>query len=821
MAGLFPVSGPSGGGGGGGTTIPLGDVLELGPRTLGAGLGLSTPYDPTTFAIEVIESPTYLTGSRVEIGLPVSFDFPYPCYSFAFEYSLFEAPRGRIDAIFPTGDLAPETDPSKLPQQALTVEEGIRMLDGQFSPTKITLLSPSPNYLATGAADQQVRLVSIDYVHVLDPSQVPSYFDSNFKFSGTGIYTAAEMDMPAPLDDAGLLLYKRTAIEGENPTATFSEMLNNECRAANKFFRYEVDQIALYPFDAGPTTVLEDKILSPLSMTYAWNQSKFFGGYEISFTGRTEEDTGTETDGTVTVTRYEFENAISTADLRSPLPLLGGIVYSSGEELKEPGNCFDNGGRTKKGRRIREVNGTPVEVGEVTYGLVFTSRDAYTYASVGLAGAATVFKKIIKPSMTSGDLNSAWQIVESTITRYFYDGDGYLSGSEKTGFKLMRFQRESKDEQAEIQRQLYAAVVTGPSDPAYDRVKVARLVRQFNSYAFSTRASTDGAIITSAPPTRYPVHERTAHVLEPFSDYYDDIDLEADPPPKWAAKTYRNQVFQDIAPNPLDSPSDPNSPYPPLIVRKETKEITSVFIQIPTARGDAKKKPERFVTNTYTQNTEGEYSKDAIKLGSSVQSTGRPSVHTRQEGSSGGGSSSGTTTTGPISPLPPVLSGSSLGGGFGSIGSGSTIGFIPGTGLGSTIPGTLSGLAAYENKKIIVTEHSFGTPTDFTGSTPRETTGTISYDGIPNDTILVNLLNYEVQKANTRLREVSFKIPLAYWSTVREGDRFSLGGEDYIVLSKKVSGTLANQEDNLYYGEVEITAGLMSSGIMEVSIHSL
>jgi len=349
-------------------------------------------------------------------------------------------------------------------------------------------------------------------------------------------------------------------------------------------------------------------------------------------------------DGGVT-TRYEYENCTSQADLQSPGGS-GGIIFLNSDDLKDPGNVFDNGGRTKTRRIIEEKDGNPLSISEQVFGYVFVSSQLFI-----LPETASDYDKMTANggkwplnfnSFNVGSVTSFWKKVESTYTEYYYDEDGYLTSSIKTGWKLGRLKRESGEyEAANLWINTFYNSVTVRNGPVIDNGpppawKAA--AREYNAYTFYNPieyADEDPVFpdineINSPALFQYSIFERTSYDLADMVDYYDDIDIpKGNPPNKFAYKTSSYSNVQEVQPNPKDDPEDPGSPYPPLIAHKERKETSQTQIIIPATVKAKKKTPELFVVTDYSHSVEGDHSSSSIMIGNSTQYSGRPSVHTK------------------------------------------------------------------------------------------------------------------------------------------------------------------------------------------------
>jgi hypothetical protein len=360
-----------------------------------------------------------------------------------------------------------------------------------------------------------------------------------------------------------------------------------------------------------------------------------------------EDIPGESTNEGEVTTRYEYENCTSFASLQHPGGSGGIIVLSNfADDLKDPGNVFDNGGRTKTARTIKEKDGNPLEVIEETWGYVFTSSQLFVLPESGADYDEMENNGGKWPlnfnAFDVGSVFNYWKQVEQTITLYYYDSDGYLTSSRKTGWKLGRLKRESGEyEAANLWINTFydsATITTNPiienSPPPEWKAKA----REYNAYTFYSpiQYAGDNPVfpdinqIDSPPLFRYNIFERTGYLLADMADYYDDIEVPRDSAPnKFVYHTSSYSNVQELQPNPKDDTSDPGSPYPPLIVHKERKDSSQTQIMIPESVGAEKKTPELFCTTDYSHSVEGDHSSSSIMIGNSTQYSGRPSVHTK------------------------------------------------------------------------------------------------------------------------------------------------------------------------------------------------
>jgi len=478
-------------------------------------------------------------------------------------------------------------------------------------------------------------------------------------------------------------------------------------------------------------------------------------------------------DGEVT-TRYEYENCTSLADLRNPGGS-GGIVVLSNfiDDLKDPGNVFDNGGRTKTMRIIKEKDGNPLRVDEETFGYVFISSQLFTLPEDGadydVMSANGGKWPLNFSSFNTGSVSNYWKQVESTTTLYYYDSDGYLTSSRKTGWKLGRLKRESGEyEAANLWIDTFYGSASTSNNPVVENGpppawKAA--AREYNAYNFYNpiEYAGDNPVFpdineaTSPPLFRYNILERTGYYLGDMADYYDDIDIpDGNAPNKFAYRTSSYSNIQEIQPNPKDDPEDPGSPYPPLIAHKERRDTSQVQILIPAIVGADKKTPELFVTTDYSHSVEGDHSSSSIMIGNSTQYSGRPSVHAK---------------------LPdPVPDGIDLPSGYAED---RTYRYFLNSLTGTPTP-TPSPTLAFGGVTIPVPHSSVS----FSGAVTPDDAKSAAEN---------SLIKKSMDVYTTQIRVMFFR----YYQVLKEGMKCTLDGQDYIITS--ISYSLKLVQDGKYY----------------------
>ena len=516
-----------------------------------------------------------------------------------------------------------------------------------------------------------------------------------------------------------------------------------------------------------------------------------------------EDIPGESTDdrGEVT-TRYEYENCTSFANLLHPGGSEGIILLSNyTDDLKDPGNVFDNGGRTKTARTIKEKDGNPLEVIEETWGYVFISSQLFD-----LPEGAQDFDEMVNNSgkwplnfhpFEVGSVSNYWKQVEQTITLYYYDSDGYLTSSRKTGWKLGRLKRESGDyEAANLWINTFYDSVTTSTTPRTEldpppgwKAKA----REYNAYTFYNpiQYAGDNPVFpdinsTSSPPLfRYNIFERTGYLLADMADYYDDIEVPRDSAPnKFVYHTSSYSNVQELQPNPKDDPSDPASPYPPLIAHKERKDSSQTQILIPQSIGAEKKTPELFVTTDYSHSVEGDHSSSSIMIGNSTQYSGRPSVHTklpdpdRESIDLPSGYAEDRTYRYFLRSIPeePEESGN-----------------------------TTVSLSSGDNSS-----NSFNGPVPYSS---------VSFSGAvtPEDgkkAALNSLIKKSMDVHTTQIRVMFFR----YYRVLKEGVKCTVDGQEYIITN--ISYSLKQLQDGLYYCPDEMTLSLSAIPTQSVSMSS-
>lgn len=343
--------------------------------------------------------------------------------------------------------------------------------------------------------------------------------------------------------------------------------------------------------------------------------------------------------------RLEFENATDLSNVVTPSNSPGDVEQLN-EDMKNPGAVFDNGGRTKTVRRIWEKDGQPIRIEEKVYGYVFNMKEMLIMPESPIEYLESNWEWPLNFKLFAGNFAmTKWQIVQQTTTNYNYDKDGYLVNTVKQGWKFARLQRETGEyETATLVLKMYKNYHTVASRrkpmERQDEPPLAWRAdaREYNSYTFFNPIDVSGdapvfeplGIFATNTLYQYPLLEKTSYYLDDLSNYYDDIQEEdVSVKPKFVYRSYSHNRTQEIAPNPKDDSNDPNAPYPPLLIFKENKELTTTQIVIPRSPDSKQKTPEIFSVSTHNHSSEGEFAAKSLMIGSSTQNLGRPSVHTR------------------------------------------------------------------------------------------------------------------------------------------------------------------------------------------------
>jgi hypothetical protein len=299
-------------------------------------------------------------------------------------------------------------------------------------------------------------------------------------------------------------------------------------------------------------------------------------------------------------TRWAFDGCTSFADMVSDAEFKGSYsVTPNPDVLRNPGICFDNGGRTKKATKITELNGTITFQEDWEYGYAFTSLDVYEIAFNSEGN--------LKIKFIGSFSSTYWKEVAHSTTNYIYDGLGYLQSVVKTGYQSARMSQES--EKLEAITLLFKAVQS-PTQQGGISVPDPSLVNQSNSYKFDKKL---------------PISEVTNYTLHSHASYFKDAVKPSDAcdrdfvPPKFVASKVTTNSTQIIAKNPKNNEF---YTYPDLVTGKFSidSETTTVI---------NRHYPYAHEVRVSSQNSEGAYGKNAIALSSVTQSVGQPSAASR------------------------------------------------------------------------------------------------------------------------------------------------------------------------------------------------
>ncbi len=331
-------------------------------------------------------------------------------------------------------------------------------------------------------------------------------------------------------------------------------------------------------------------------------------------------------------TRWEFENAKSLVDCQTPAePLVvGENVYilknPTTDILRDPSIAFDSGGFTKTAHEITEENGLETRRKTKVWGWVTNSVDSHsvidkdaeiaTDQNYSKSVAISKYHRVIfTPYKSFNFISSAWQQVSETITTRKYNEEGYLIEQKTTGKKLFRLKQDNSSLEG-INTQL----------SALDLLKEAEEKKEPEKSQLQNRGN---ALLKLAQAYRFtetePIKKTITYELQPLSKYFSDISKPWDKcdwvEPRFAHHTLTTEAKRLVKDNPG---STEDFPLPPITVGREFKEEQKITIT-------SRKKPGRFVTTRFLLNAEGEGLDQKLKLTSSGESIGRPSIHQRKE----------------------------------------------------------------------------------------------------------------------------------------------------------------------------------------------
>ena len=300
------------------------------------------------------------------------------------------------------------------------------------------------------------------------------------------------------------------------------------------------------------------------------------------------------------ICRYEFENAETIGQVS--IPFTDASQKLDVDQLRDPANCFDNGGKTKTRRKIRERNGVEISREETIFGLAFTTAETYL---VKLDDEGEPIGVTFGYNLSVRDF---WQPIEQTTTTHTFSSEGYLIRSDRRGWRLTRMKQETQELEAiKLQQELLSAV---PNTEDY-----ARIFNEQQLYAFTER---------------FPINDVTDYDLNSYRKYYDDI-KEPDPDetdfiePRFVSKMTRLNAAIITKEDPNNSEDEP---LPELVTRQNYQEIQINQVITPRSKTTPRRRPEKYRSIAYRASASGERGKNVLTIATVNDNNGRPPIQT-------------------------------------------------------------------------------------------------------------------------------------------------------------------------------------------------
>ena len=391
-----------------------------------------------------------------------------------------------------------------------------------------------------------------------------------------------------------------------NDTTTVRQLLNKYAIAQHCFIFYAKDGVELRRWGETPTHVIStSEVKGDISLDLRGHGSEL-DGVQLHTEWRNQklnldfDSDATNRKSGVTV-RWVFENCRDLEDLYSPKEDFGFYFKQPDPEtLRSPSLNFDSGGRVKRATKITELNGTPTFEETWEAGYAFSTADTY---EVELTSQGNYYLRL----RTNINPETHWKEIKHTITDHIYDKDGYLIKTITTGTQLARLRQESEKLEAII---LTAQALQNSQDIAGISTPDPSLTAQAEAYQFSETL---------------PINDVTDYSLEKHRDYYPDTIKPGDEcdddfiEPKFVKFKNRLQESYIIGDHPETTEE---FILPPIVTGKffsdrDRTTITSTAF------------PFKFEQRQSASNIEGEFGKNAIRLGTTTQNLGKPGIHQR------------------------------------------------------------------------------------------------------------------------------------------------------------------------------------------------
>ena len=390
-------------------------------------------------------------------------------------------------------------------------------------------------------------------------------------------------------------------------TVTLRELLNSRAIIAHGFVHYRGGvQVEVRKWQSTKTHVLARSQIRSPDLSFSYNgQGSYLDEVRLNTEYRNmriqrnfhpDRGTGEETNNEGFTQRYTFTNCVSLGDMKSPREYNGFYyVNPKSDILNNPGINFDSGGPVKSSTLVQEINGSVTREITEKWGYAYASSETHSTTENSEEEATTRLSGFINP-------HSHWKRVEKTVTNYFYDSQGYLTGVVKRGRSIARLLQETEN--------LEASNLKYKARKESDTVSRQNMLRQVEAYEFHHNL---------------PIYDVTGYALTNHDNYFANTIQAGDRcnpawvQPKFVSLMSRYSRSEIVKENPRNTEK---RTFAPITVGKYLRESEKTTITKRTF-------PYKHEKRTRISNSEGARLKNATGSANVTQIKGKPGLHTR------------------------------------------------------------------------------------------------------------------------------------------------------------------------------------------------
>jgi hypothetical protein len=329
------------------------------------------------------------------------------------------------------------------------------------------------------------------------------------------------------------------------------------------------------------------------------------------------------------VTSYEppFDPAIVPEELQN--------LNSVTARLDKSSYSWDNGGPTRSQKIVTRAGQYTLSEREIKYGLVFCMLDTHV---VEFDNDPDVQEW--KAKYSGGDAVDFWMLIEDSVTTWNYDGEGYLTSTDRVGVERRRVRSEGGTETLDIEVDIkkiqedLGSLTPGTAEHSELTGQVNTLVSLRNQMYIETRF--------------VPIRAITVYNLAAFKDFYpvSDSTDPCDGVNRFCIQEQNATVSIVQEPNPISKDADAmkaRQTYESIEKYFKPTDPTYLNGKITIGSKDvivhtAGNLPEMegYTNITRTHNQEGSELAEGLKIAPYEYQGGRPGSHTRMKGQMGG-----------------------------------------------------------------------------------------------------------------------------------------------------------------------------------------